>query len=275
MWHGLLYRRKYHKASATPLKIGRLGRLGRKSAVLAVLAENRPSYYMACLGNFPYFAYQDLANHQNASPVAETLGQGGRPDAPMWLHRSVPKGIKEGKRDKKKGTVLVGYYLKHVVTSYRSHSQEAVLFVKDKAAFKEFMKKYGITVGFVDWDRVAADWGGVEFGSPFLPGWSNYEVAIWSPEVIKRVELCEEGKPQPIFVVYTLSYCPYCHELLDKLDKMQIPHLNYTVAESEKERLKTEHGWPTFPHVFIIGADGQRYFLGGNDEFDEFLKALI
>lgn len=231
---------------------------------------------MACLGKFPYFAYQKVTKKRSLKSLEEgELGQGPRPNAPLWVYRSVPKSIREMRSRKKSGDVLVGYYLKRVVTQHRSPNHETVLYVKDKSGFKRFMDRYGITVGFVDWDRVAQDWGGVEFGHPFLQGWRAYEVAIWSSLVIKNMEVCEGGTKKPIFITYTLSYCPYSQDVLEKLEKLKIPHLNYVVKEEDKEKLKKDHDWPTFPHVFIIGADGERYFLGGSAEFDEFLKQLI
>lgn len=78
-------------------------------------------------------------------------------------------------------------------------------------------------------------------------------------------------------IIYTATFCPYCHKALRLLDSKGTTYTNYNVSKhkSEFEAIMAQTGWDTVPQIFVGGQ-----FIGGCDDMhalerDGKLDALI
>jgi glutaredoxin 3 len=71
-------------------------------------------------------------------------------------------------------------------------------------------------------------------------------------------------------VVYTTTYCPYCHQAKDLLARKQVPftEIDLTEQDEEREKLIARTGRRTVPQIFI----GDTH-VGGFDDLDALERA--
>ena len=256
-----------------------------------------------CISGFPYFRFirpDDSIIKIGDAPAgaaASSLGHGtfpaNSPDssaALLKIHRATPKNSLDiNTRVNAKNyrdSLLIGYYLNHVTTELDGPEGPGVsklLYIDSPAAFKRFKERYGVGAANsagIDWDRVATEWGGVEMKGRYAKGWQPYEAVIWHQAALQGTKICPiKGKganenAEPVFIIYSLAGCPYCKDVIASLDELEIPYTDYNVKEHEKAAIKEQHGKQTFPHVFLVGKDGQLYLIGGSEDFHTLLKEI-
>ncbi len=69
------------------------------------------------------------------------------------------------------------------------------------------------------------------------------------------------------FVVYHLTYCPYCKRLLEILKEKGVEYESI-VCDDDKESFKKQNNFPTFPQVFIDGI-----LVGGLSETNKLFNS--
>ncbi len=67
------------------------------------------------------------------------------------------------------------------------------------------------------------------------------------------------------FVIYHLTYCPYCKRLLEILEEKRVKYKSI-VCDENKEEFKKQNNFPTFPQVFLDGI-----LIGGLSETKKLL----
>jgi glutaredoxin len=72
--------------------------------------------------------------------------------------------------------------------------------------------------------------------------------------------------------VYTLSYCPYCHETIKLLDKYKLVHTVIEVDDT-KDIYKKKHKLNTFPQIFITQSN-KKVLIGGYNELINILEIM-
>lgn len=77
-----------------------------------------------------------------------------------------------------------------------------------------------------------------------------------------------------MFVLYTLSYCPYCHQALELLNERGLPYKYYDVTNEDKERIKDAHQMNTFPQIFYVTNKNKYYRIGGYTELKNLVNSL-
>ncbi|GAB6108227.1 glutaredoxin 3 [Fusibacter bizertensis] len=78
-------------------------------------------------------------------------------------------------------------------------------------------------------------------------------------------------------VLYTTTFCPYCHRALRKLDEKKVEYQNINVSKNkaEFEKIMAQTGWDTVPQIFVdgefIGGCDDLYALDASGELDKLL----